>query len=219
MSNFDESLIEMKNIKFLIAGFSLLVFTVLLAQNAQESLQKGNEKLKKGDYNGAIAEYNEAIKENPNMSEAYQKRGKSRRMIGNLNGAMEDYNTALRVNANSMNSYLGRAQTFFKSGNFEAAIRDYNIFISQNPSSKHLADIYYNRGLAKIKLKDYEGALEDFNQVLKIQENDVKALVNRGYILYQKNEIRPACNDWVKAKNLGNEKAIRNANRACQCCM
>ena len=209
----------MKLKRIFTIGFIFAFISILLAQNAQELLQKANEKLKRGDYNGAIKDYNDALKENPNLSEAYQKRAKSKRMIGNLNGAIEDYNSALRINANLSNSYLGRAQTLFKSGNFEAAIRDYNTFVSQSPNSKHLADILYNRGLAKMKLRDFDSALEDFNQVLKIQENDVKALVNRGYILYQKNEIRPACTDWLKAKNLGNEKAQRNAKRACQCCM
>jgi tetratricopeptide (TPR) repeat protein len=195
------------------------IITLVFAQSANELLQKGTEKMKRGDYGGAIKDLNEAIKENPNLAEAYQKRAKSKRKLSNLNGAAEDYNTALRINANSGNSYLGRAQTNIQLGNFESAISDYNIYLQNNPSSPHLTAVLYNRALAKNKLKDYEGALSDYEQVLKAEPDHQKALVNRALIRYTRNEIRPACVDWVRAKKLGNEKATRNAEQACQCCM
>jgi tetratricopeptide (TPR) repeat protein len=195
------------------------IITLAFAQSANELLQKGIEKMKRGDYGGAIKDLNEAIKENPNLTEAYQKRAKSKRKLSNLNGAVEDYNTALRLNANSSNSYLGRAQTQIQLGNFESAISDYTIYLQNNPNSPHLLTVLYNRALAKNKLKDYEGALSDYEQVLKTDPNHQKALVNRALIRYVRNEIRPACVDWVRAKKLGNEKATRNAEKACQCCM
>ncbi|MCU0446752.1 MAG: tetratricopeptide repeat protein [Microscillaceae bacterium] len=209
----------MKNSKWIIFALLLSLITWVFAQSANELLQKGNDKMKRGDYGGAIKDLNDAIKENPNLSEAYQKRGKSKRKLGNINGALEDYNTALRINANLSNSYLGRAQVNIQLGNYEAAIGDYNIFLQNNPNSPHTTAVLYNRALAKNKLKDIDGALADYELVLKNQPDNPKALVNRALIRYNRNEIRPACADWLRAKKLGNEKAAQNADKACQCCM
>jgi DNA-binding helix-hairpin-helix protein with protein kinase domain len=44
---------------------------------------------------------------------------------------------------------------------------------------------YYNQGNAYYKLGDYEGAIENFNQALRLNPNDTKAYVNRGNARYE----------------------------------
>ncbi len=45
----------------------------------------------------------------------------------------------------------------------------------------NFAQAYNNRGVARIKLKDYTGAIEDLNQALQIEPNFLQAYLNRAY--------------------------------------
>ncbi|BAZ71008.1 TPR repeat-containing protein (plasmid) [Fischerella sp. NIES-4106] len=45
----------------------------------------------------------------------------------------------------------------------------------------NFAEAYNNRGVARIKLKDYTGATEDFNQALQIERDFIQAYLNRAY--------------------------------------
>ena len=40
--------------------------------------------------------------------------------------------------------------------------------------------LIYNRGSAKVSLKDYYGAISDYTKAIEINPNDAKAYYNRG---------------------------------------
>ncbi|TAE47744.1 MAG: tetratricopeptide repeat protein, partial [Cytophagales bacterium] len=87
------------------------------------------------------------------------------------------------------------------------------------PNATYIKSLYFNRGLAYQKIKKDREALQDYTQVLQIEPDHTKALINRGIIKYQQKQIRPACQDWIRAKKLGNQKAEKNVKKACQCCI
>jgi tetratricopeptide (TPR) repeat protein len=56
-------------------------------------------------------------------------------------------------------SYARRGAAWAAKGEYKRAIADYDLAIATDPN---LADNYYNRGLARFYLKDYERARADF---------------------------------------------------------
>ncbi len=80
------------------------------------------------------------------------------------------------------------------------------------------ADTYFNRGIAKYDLGDYQGALIDFNQALQIKPNYADAYNNRGIVKDDLGDKQGALADYNQAAQLylqqGNmewyRKALRN---------
>jgi len=79
-------------------------------------------------------------------------------------------------------AYNGKGYAYFSElDDKNTAIINYTKAIEYN---YNFTDAWYNRATAKLLLKDYKGALEDFNTTLKIDENYKEAYFNRGYTKY-----------------------------------
>jgi tetratricopeptide (TPR) repeat protein len=70
------------------------------------------------------------------------------------------------------------------------------------------ADAYINRGVANIKLAQYQQAIEDFNKVVKLKPAYADVYNKRGatYLLQGNKEL--GCPDVQKACELGNCKTL-----------
>lgn len=79
--------------------------------------------------------------------------------------------------------------------------------ISQANLDKDKSTKYYNSGVEKTKVKDYEGATADFKKVLELYPNDIDALYNLGVMYLKLKNIEEACSHWQKIKALNNSDA------------
>lgn len=61
------------------------------------------------------------------------------------------------------------------------------------------ADAYFNRAVTRYDLRDAEGAIADYAQVLRIKPDDAVALNNRGLIWAEKNHCQRALEDFDHA--------------------
>ncbi len=61
------------------------------------------------------------------------------------------------------------------------------------------AETLYNAGLAKHKNKDYQAAIEDYSQVIKINPNYADAYYNRGKVRYELKDYQAAIEDYRQA--------------------
>lgn len=94
----------------------------------------------------------------------------------------------------------------------EEAIKLYDEAIKLNPT---VAQIYFNRGIAKSNSFDFEEAIKDYDKAIEIDPNYMEAYGNRGSakinVYTSKGNIEPtrkqtksACIDFKKSKSLGN---------------
>ncbi len=60
------------------------------------------------------------------------------------------------------------------------------------------ADDYYNRGIARGKSGDLDGAIADFSKVIEIEPRDAQAYYNRGYARQLKKDFGGAIADYTK---------------------
>ena len=70
---------------------------------------------------------------------------------------------------------------------------------------------YINRGLSKRNLKDYYGAISDYNKALEIDPTDKDSYINRSIAKEMIGDINGACFDAKKAISLG-DKNLKNKN-------
>ncbi len=102
--------------------------------------------------------------------------------------------------------YYRRSTMHGNKGQFVDAIEDCNRALSINPK---LTDAVYNRATAKFYLQKYEEALEDYQKCIDLNyKNSAEAYFNRGLCFQNLNHPKKAFREFVKAKNLGNIKAI-----------
>ena len=72
------------------------------------------------------------------------------------------------ANTNQAYEYFNEAIGYFKARDFKKAVVYYSKAIDVNPE---YTKAYYNRGSAKLNVKDYEGAIRDFDRVLEERQN------------------------------------------------
>jgi len=89
-----------------------------------------------GDYKGAIEAFNEAIKSDPGTTDfmIYSYRGNARSKMGNYNDAIADFDRAISLKPTDL--------------------MDYSNWIKN----------YFNRGVAKYYVGNYDGACEDWKK-------------------------------------------------------
>ena len=171
--------------------------------DAKEYLESSVKKSKMKKYQEALIDINKSIELDPNNAEAYLERGKIKGALKDGKGAEQDLAKA-KIIMDRIDSGLkayDEGDTNYSSDNFKDSIRYYNKAISLIPS---LTGIYYNRGLAKKILNDFNGAIEDFNKSIDANaSNKAFAYYERGLIKCHKlNDSIGANQDYDKAIEL-----------------
>ncbi|MEM9769695.1 MAG: tetratricopeptide repeat protein, partial [Cyanobacteria bacterium P01_D01_bin.71] len=75
------------------------------------------------------------------------------------------------------------------------------------------ADAYFNRAVTRYDLRDADGAIADYAQVLRLKPDDAVALNNRGLIWAEKNQYQRALEDFDHALSKDSELFAARCNR------
>ena len=89
-------------------------------------------------------------------------------------------------------------------------MEDFNKVIEINPSHERA---YFNRGVTKTHLNDYNGAISDYNKSIEINPAFVDAYYNRGVMKMYLNDMDGAYLDFDKASDLGDKIAAQFIER------
>ena len=127
------------------------------------------------DYNAVLADYEEIIRFNPEDANAYTNRGKVKYYLGNYEAAIEDFDEAILIRLNLIDSVLTLLSKIdYYDDRVERGLRDIDSL------QMYLIVTYLNRGLAKAKLGDYEAAIENYNEVIRLKPYFAIAYYYRG---------------------------------------
>jgi tetratricopeptide (TPR) repeat protein len=176
------------------------------------------------DYEQAIHDYNQVLKFNPDFPSIYHKLGNIHYYLGNYDGAIEDYTLAIKINSYDSTAYKNRAYVRSKIGDYQGAIEDYTqaIKISPDNASQNLdqanqnrneldyyhnnslensqdADSYRNRAKFRYDLGDYQGAIQDYTQVIILDPHDFNAYHCRGNVRFDLGDYEAAIQDYSQA--------------------
>jgi tetratricopeptide (TPR) repeat protein len=129
----------------------------------------------------------------PNSTEDFFNRGVARYQQGDLEGAMRDFDRAVEI-----------ASTI-SPGAFAA---NHIGAISPEP-----AVILYNRGVTRYDLREWDGAIADFDESLMLNPLRVMAWIKRGNARFNKGDLDEAINDFNLALRLDPRSIIALNNR------
>ena len=158
----------------------LFKFTPYDFVSEKKCIETGDEKYNLKDYAGAISEYSKAIEINPIQHKYYISRANFKTWLNDWAGAKIDYSKALElITTDHGYSYrkengeaeisASRALCEFKLNNFSGAVEDCNNAIVMNSS---LAEAWYRRGYAKIKLGQKESGCADLSKAVELGDKD-----------------------------------------------
>lgn len=158
-------------------------------KSAESFYKRGIQKsqiLKK--YSAAINDFNEAIEYRPDYSAAFFYRAKCYENLGQGRNAIEDFTSAIDYDKSwegiggISSAYFDRGLTYFnlKEANslnedMNAAIEDWTKTLDLIPN---YANAYYNRALAWTILGNHDKAVQDYTEVIKLDENLLEKTTN-----------------------------------------
>ena len=173
------------------------------AVTAADKIELGQKYLIELNYTEAIASFTEAIKLDPNNIQAYMGRAEAYLALGEYDKALEDYQFVCEKTEEMPYtralSYIGQAEVYGKTDEPEKAVSDYELskallsasdvgkaenVSEEDVEAKMVQVLYAHAALCEI-LKNYNTALEDYNDLLKLGE---KVDSKRGEILSQLGE-------------------------------
>ena len=132
-------------------------------------------------YRRAIAELNEALHLQPTHYWSTLQRGICRMELGEYPQAIGDFGTCTGLWPEHPWGYFNRGYVLDRSGMKADAIADYTAALDRDP---RLVAALVNRGLARVELKQYPLALDDFDQALTLgAEGDAPVHAARGIAL------------------------------------
>jgi len=130
---------------------------------------RGNARLELNDYDNALKDVKKALLINENDDEAYFIRGKIHMALKDPKAAVLDYNSASFINVKNTKvlAYRGYAESFIPeyaarmSADFAEAVR-------LEPNSAYVYDL---RGQAAVNLKNFNGAMQDYNKAITLPQD------------------------------------------------
>jgi tetratricopeptide (TPR) repeat protein len=154
-------------------------------------------------------------------------------MVQNFKTAILEYDRALELDPELELAYLNRAQIYFEMAEQQFMERKYSSAVTitwgEMEPEMALADLdklieinpengfaYFNRANIKVRLQDYDGAVQDYTRAIERINNYAEAIYNRGLTLVYLKEKRKACADLSKAGELGLKQAYRVISRYCK---
>lgn len=149
----------------------------------------GIEKTNQGDYQGAIEEFDKAIELNPTWALTYFSKGIALHYQRKIEEAYENYSKAIVCDEKMIDAYYNRAHILLldekpSDETLQKALSDLEKALEID---KNFIDAYYYSAVVKMKLKNYQGALDDLDKLLTlepdaIQSKALKKLIIKKYL-------------------------------------
>ena len=134
------------------------------------------------DFKAALQLLDIAVRLNPANGRTYYNRAIIFDQMKMKEQAIQDYESALTLTPGMVVEILrNRSVLYLETGMYEKALKDLNDLIKfDSPDFNH----YYNRAFSKVMLKDYYGAIADYELALKLNPGD-KETIGHLKVLYE----------------------------------
>ncbi|MFB6350571.1 MAG: tetratricopeptide repeat protein [Bradymonadaceae bacterium] len=172
-------------------------------------VERGDKRYEQGDLDGAIADYTEALEIGDEETDIYRKRGVSRAAMNDVDGAIEDWSRALELDPENVEARVDRALVFYENDQPERALEDYDKAAEQ----EERPEVFANRGVARFQTGDVQGAREDLDRALELDEESVPAYLNRALVRQATGDLSGAFEDYDHVLEIGPENADAYASR------
>jgi tetratricopeptide (TPR) repeat protein len=177
---------------------------------AQSELKKGLIAYKSNDVVLAKLHFRKSIEIDSTYTEAHLSLARVLEQQDSTSSASESYNNAVSSNNVAPRAYFDRGKFNIRQKKYSAASRDLkaaNALYNKNVSYNY----YY--GIALYQTNDYEGALTQFNKVIKKNEKHNYAYNDRGATQLKLNDLDAAQSDFNKSIAINKDFYLTYINR------
>jgi tetratricopeptide (TPR) repeat protein len=129
-----------------------------------------------------------------------------------LKGAIKDYDRAIDLDNTLRDAFFNRGTCYLALKNFKSAMRDFDKAIVLDPN---FVKAYYSRASVYVSLEKFVESLPDLDKTIELDATTPNALTLRGQIRAQTGNKEGACEDFKKAKEIGDKQADRYLNQFC----
>lgn len=169
-----------------VASFAL-VLGVSSSRAADEDIAMLTRQIEAGTLKGAA------------LTDAYRERGTRRMVAKDLDGALADFDQAVAAAPKLPGAYVDRSFGRSEAGNVQRAIDDLSEAIALGLDDP--AAGYYLRAELHAKMKDFKGALADYDQAIALDKGFGHAYIGRGKARLETGDYAGALADLNHAIN------------------
>lgn len=166
----------------------------------------------KRNYGGALAHINKALEIDPHHLEALIERGWIHRGLGQISSAITDFDTAIKAQRQAASAYQGKGVVLFEQGHLNEAIAALTKAIDLAPDDASRAYSYQWRGMLYQTQTDFDAALKDLDQAVKISDQTSDHRYRRALIYLATQQLDSALQEFTIAieidKKNQNEEAL-----------
>ncbi|AKG24329.1 tetratricopeptide repeat protein [Calothrix sp. 336/3] len=193
-------------------------------QDANIYYHRGLAYLAVAEYEKAILDFLHSLNLNPHAPQVYNQMGIARYHLSDYSGAIADFSQAIILSPDHISFWKNRGDTYYLIGDNQRAIEDYGqvlqleskqswidyttlpeITLFPALSEIEYCDIqqYLNRGISRVELGYFTGAISDFNKVILENQDNKEAYYLRGNCYLEITELEMAIADYNQAIELG----------------
>ena len=148
-------------------------------------------------------------------AEVYRGRGNRYYQQEKYAEAILAYGQSIELAPNEGLIYLLRANALAAAGRHDEAVRGYDEAEGQISQLQHLQEaVYFNRGNSKAELADYEGAIQDYTDAIRINSSYSASYYNRGNAYADLYRFEEAVLDYDRVTGYSARKAVINKGNA-----
>ena len=165
-------------IKFLFIIALILVGSSAYCQVKSEAFQKASDAFDRGDYQKSIELIDNALKTDSLNLDYLMLKGFSHEKAAQYQEAYDSYSLGIQAHPAHAWPYNQRGLLLKSLKETELSIKDFDAALAFEKSDSLRLGLLLNRGAAKIDIRDFHGAYNDFEAALKIDSLDVGLLNN-----------------------------------------
>lgn len=160
-----------------------------------------------------IESYERMAHINPNSSIAYKKLGYFYSKIEKKEKSLSAYLKAIELDPNDEITYGNLGYLYYQMGKYDKAIENYNHALSLN--AKYIY-AYVNRGILEMDKGQYKLAKKDFELSVELDKSEGGLWRLLALSKQSLGDKKGACNDLLRAKELGDKVAPQLIQENCQ---
>ncbi|HVE58422.1 MAG TPA: tetratricopeptide repeat protein [Pyrinomonadaceae bacterium] len=152
---------------------AVFVFPLGVYAQKSDATAKALELMNEGRFKDAIAALDKAVGKNKDLYQVYKLRASLKRMTGDFAGAAVDYGLAIEQKSDDGELYEQRAMMRLYSRQ-DAALILADLDAAVANGRKH-EKVYVTRGMIRTQLRDYDGAVADYETAIGLRPDFARA--------------------------------------------
>ena len=201
-----------QTVLILLACFAL-PFIVLYFLPFRRNFRAGVVALRKEDYEAAKKKFEKCLRSKADSFEAHLNVASAEMEMKQLDDAITHCREALKIAPEKYEGYMTLSFVYLKMQNYDQSLYYINEAFAREPSDHHRHILFVNRGVIWSKREEHDKAISDYENAIKIVDNNWTAFNNIGHTLLNQGMFEESIKYFNRSIELDSERAFPYNNR------